>query len=150
MSTADYKDLFASKGLKNTKNRNLIYEVLDETALPLTAEQIFIKLKENDKSVNLSTVYRTLELFVDKGLVLKAIMAEDNRAVFELNHHEHKHYLVCLNCKEMIPVQGCPLEDYEKVLTQKLGFDVTGHKFEIYGYCRNCQKKNSDEKKGDW
>jgi Fur family ferric uptake transcriptional regulator len=69
--------------------------------------------------------------------------------MFEVNHHEHKHYLVCLNCKEMIPVEGCPLGEYEKVLNQKLGFDVTGHKFEIYGYCKNCQMPNSENKKED-
>lgn len=144
-----YKELFAGKGLKNTKSRNLIYDILNETGLPMTAEQIFVRLKETNKSVNLSTVYRTVELFVEKGLVLKAIMAEDNKAMFEINHHEHKHYLVCLNCKEMIPVAGCPLDEYEKVLIDRMGFDVTGHKFEIYGYCKNCQKRNSENEKED-
>lgn len=150
MQITDYKDLFAGKGLKNTRSRNLIYGVLSETGLPMTAEQIFIKLKETDKSVNLSTVYRTLELFVEKGLVLKALIAENNKAMFELNQHDHKHYLVCLNCKEMIPVEGCPLEEYEKVLNNKIGFDVTGHKFEIYGYCKNCRIERSENEKGDF
>lgn len=150
MQLTDYKELFAGKGLKNTQSRNLIYGVLSETGLPMTAEQIFIKLKETETSVNLSTVYRTLELFVEKGLVLKANMAESNKAMFEVNHHDHKHYLVCLNCREMIPVEGCPLEEYEKVLNKKIGFDVTGHKFEIYGYCKNCQMRRTEKEKGDF
>lgn len=150
MQMTDYRDLFNGKGVKNTPSRNLIYGILSETGLPMTAEQIFIKLKETEKSVNLSTVYRTLELFVEKGLVLRAIMTENNKAMFEVNHHDHKHYLVCLNCREMIPVEGCPLDEYEKVLNNKIGFDVTGHKFEIYGYCKNCQIRKSENEKGDF
>lgn len=133
------KDLFTSKGLKNTKSRNLVYDILSKAEKPLTAEQVFLKLRETDAAVNLSTIYRTLELFVSKGMALKTNMAEENKAVFELNHDEHKHYVVCVGCKQMFPVDLCPLNEYKKILHDKTGFDITGHKFEIYGYCKKCQ-----------
>jgi Fe2+ or Zn2+ uptake regulation protein len=44
----------------------------------------------------------------------------------------------------MIPVEGCPLEEYEKLLHNQMGFDITGHKFEIYGYCQKCQRTRNN------
>ncbi len=141
MDTPDNKELFAHKGLRNTKNRNLVYNVLDQAVVPVTAERIFLKLKETDTAINLSTVYRILEIFVDKGIVQKLNWSDDNKAVFELNRCEHKHYLVCISCKQVVPVGGCPLEQYEKLLQDKMKFAVTGHKLEIFGYCENCQER---------
>ena len=133
------KELFTSQGLKNTKSRNLIYDILGQCDVPVTAEQIFLKLKESGASINLSTVYRVLEIFVSKGIALKSNTAENNKALFELNRMEHKHHLVCVGCKKMLSIDGCPLDEYEKALRDKMGFDVTGHKLEIYGYCQDCK-----------
>jgi len=139
MEDAENKKIFASKGIKNTRSRNLVYNVLKNSALPLTAQQIYLKLQETDTTINLSTVYRALEMFVRKELVLKSTLAEENKAVFELNRNQHQHYLVCIACREIFPLPACPLEEYEEQLHKEIGFDVTGHRFEIYGYCKNCR-----------
>ena len=59
--------------------------------------------------------------------------------MFELNRLEHKHHIVCVGCKRIFTMDGCPFEEYEKKIQKKLGFDVTGHRFEIFGYCRECK-----------
>lgn len=139
MENTDNKELFTSQGLKNTKSRNLIYNILDQLEVPVTAEQIFLKLKESDSAMNLSTVYRILEIFVSKGIALKSNIADNNKSMFELNRMEHKHHIVCIGCKRMFPMDSCPFEEYEKKIQDKLGFDVTGHKLEIFGYCQECK-----------
>lgn len=140
MQKDDNKELFTSQGLKNTKSRNLIYNILEQSDIPVTAEQVFLKLKESDSSMNLSTVYRILEVFVDKGIAIKLNVTDSAKSMFELNRMEHKHHIVCISCKKMFSVDGCPFEEYEEKVREKLDFDVTGHKFEIFGYCRECKK----------
>ena len=139
MYKSDKKELFTNQGLKNTKRRNLVYDILEKSDLPITAEKIYLMLKENDASINISTVYRILEIFVSKDIVLKSSLTDNNSAVFELNRREHKHHIVCVGCKKMFAVEGCPFEEFEKQLNNKMDFSVTGHKLEIFGYCKNCK-----------
>lgn len=142
--TDDYREALKQKGLKNTRHRNSILEILGNNDQPVTAEQVFLELKRNDVSINLSTVYRILEALVSRNLAVKSSITGDNSALFELNRMEHKHHLVCIGCKKMFSVDGCPFKEYEKLLQDKTGFDVMGHKLEIYGYCRNCKETKNE------
>jgi len=135
----NYKEILKREGIKNTKHRCSIIEILGKSDAPVTAEDIFIRLHESSKSICLSTVYRTLETLISKGLVSKTIISSDNRAVYELNTAEHKHHLVCVGCKRMVSIDGCPFNEYEKEIQGKNGFDITGHKLEIYGFCPECR-----------
>jgi len=141
LQNTDNKEFFTKLGIKNTKQRNLIFNILNQFEVPVTAEQIFLKLKEVDASINLSTVYRILDYFIYKGIALKSSVSDENKALFELNRLEHKHHIVCIECKKMFSIDECPFEDYEKKIQSKLGFDVKGHKLEIYGYCCECKNQ---------
>jgi Fur family ferric uptake transcriptional regulator len=134
-----FKEVLTREGVKNTKNRNAILEILENAHAPLTAEEIFLLLKEKNASTCLSTVYRTFEMLVSKGLVIKSNIIDDGRARYELNHMEHKHHIICVGCHKMISIDECPFEEFEKQIKKKIDFDVTGHKFEIYGYCQDCK-----------
>ncbi|NLX94529.1 MAG: transcriptional repressor [Clostridiales bacterium] len=137
---ASYKEMLSREGLKNTKHRNSVLHIIEKSAQPVTAEQIYFALVNQAVSINLSSVYRVLNTLVEKHLIIKSSMAGENKAVFELNRFEHKHYVVCTQCKKVVAVPGCPLEDYEKMLADKIGFDVQGHQLELYGICRDCKK----------
>jgi len=141
----DYANNLKRSGLKNTKQRTSILDILEQSDQPIAAEQVFLELKEKDISVNLSTVYRTLEALADKNMVTKLSIAGDNRALFEYNHMVHRHYLVCLGCKKILGIDSCPLEDYEKALAKETNYTIAGHKLDIYGYCPKCQEKDWQE-----
>jgi Fur family ferric uptake transcriptional regulator len=138
MQIIDNKEFFTSHGLKNTKSRNFIYNFLKQSDVPVTAEQIFLNMNDLDSAANLSTVYRILEIFVDKGIALKSTIIDSDKSMFELNRMEHKHRIVCIGCKRMFTMDGCPFEEYEENIRNKLGFCITGHKFEVFGYCKDC------------
>lgn len=138
--TGSYGSILKREGLKNTKHRNAILEVLEEGDQPVTAERMFLELKEKNISINLSSVYRILESLVSKGLAIKSNLTGDNKASYELNRLEHRHHLICSGCKKMVSIDGCPLEEYEKQLKDKMDFDITGHKLEIFGLCRECRQ----------
>lgn len=127
-------------GLKVTRQRCEIVDILEQSAQPVSAEGLFFQLREQGSAISLSTVYRVLELLVAKKAVRRISTVEEGGSLFELDD-AHRHYLVCLGCHRMFPLDDCPLEAYEKELTSRTGFDVTGHSLEIYGYCRDCQEK---------
>lgn len=135
-----YKEVLNREGIKSTRHRNAILELLEESEAPLTAEQLFIALRDKTASIDLSTVYRTLDTFISKNLVIKSNRVDDGKALFELNHHEHKHHLLCVGCHKLISMEDCPMVELQEVLKKKMDFDVTGHKLEIYGYCHDCKK----------
>jgi len=107
---------------------------------PLSAEDIFLCIKKQGSSVNLSTVYRTLDLMESKSVVNKIVMM-DGKARYELTVDGHRHHLVCTNCHKSVPIDFCPLENMEKDIGMRSDFDITGHKIEIYGICPNCKKE---------
>lgn len=139
------KEIFSYFKIKNTKQRNVVLDILKKTEYPLTSKEIFFRAKNMDDSINFSTIYRILNVFESKGIVVKLNIMNSDEAVFELKTVGHKHYLICLKCKKMIPIEGCPLGDYEKFIENTTDFDIMGHHLEIFGYCSECK----GDKKGD-
>lgn len=122
--------------LKQTKNREEILNILKKADGPLCAEEINEKMK---LKVNLSTIYRTLTTLTTKGILMKNVK-EDKVAYYEIAE-KHKHSLFCKNCKEIILIESCPLEEVLKDIKEKTGYEITGHSLEISGICSKCKNK---------
>ncbi len=142
MKKTDIYSELKRNGLKNTKHRTMILDILKKSSQPISAEQLFEEMLVRKISINLSTVYRTLDTLCDKNLLIKLNVKGDNRTLFEFNHMIHRHHLICLGCKKILAIEHCPLEGYEKVLANETNFTIEGHNLNIYGYCPNCQIHN--------
>jgi len=138
----NYSEMLRKRKLKSTRHRTSIIAELEESQVPMTAEDIFIRLRGKNISISMSTVYRVLDTLGEKGLVVQSTLPGVNKAVYEINKKEHHHHLVCVKCRNMFSVEGCPVEEYEKALEGRFGFSVKGHKLEIYGYCSECKESN--------
>jgi Fur family ferric uptake transcriptional regulator len=132
-------NILSEKGFKNTKSRKAVISALENMQTAASADDILKCIKETGFSINLSTVYRTLDLMESKGLVEKTLMG-DNRARYELKYGEHTHHIICTGCKKIVPIDVCPIEALEKDIVNKTSFDITGHKLELYGICPKCKK----------
>ena len=137
----DMDELLRSSGLKITNQRRAILSILEQNELPASADEVYNALRERHISVNLSTVYRTMERMSECGLIKKLKIINEEKSYYEFFKVMHRHFLICLNCKKMIPIQGCPLKGYEKALEEKTDYKIAGHRLDIYGYCPEC---NSD------
>ena len=126
-------------GIKKTKQRKLVLSVLESSAFPLSAMDIFKHIEKEDSTFWLSTVYRVLEFFVKEGLAVKTTVMNDSMALYSLNQNRHMHYAICVNCHKVIEMDNCPLEEFMPQLSDK-SFHILGHKVEMYGYCRDCDK----------
>lgn len=141
MGTTDLKVVFKKYGIKNTVQRQAVYNYLTEASTPITAEQIYMDLTQRESdAMNLSTVYRILDLFTRKGLVLKSNLQADGKSTYEMNHMEHRHHLICVKCNSIVPIKGCPLEDYEKRLSESTDYQILEHHLEILGICPKCRQ----------
>jgi len=136
----DLPELITRSGLKRTRRRSAILDTLAQSDKPLSAEQIFLSLQEQNIAINLSTVYRTLDTLIEHRLVERLSLSGDSRAVFEFNRNSHRHYLICVSCKKVIPIDSCPFQDYEKAIEAETDYRIEGHKLDIFGYCPGCKK----------
>lgn len=124
-------------GIKRTRQREGVIAVLKQTDKPLSAAEICSKMEKSGDTAWLSTVYRVLELFLKKGVVIKTNVMNSEMAVYELNRFEHKHYAVCMSCRKIIAMDNCPMETFIPKLEDE-NFHVMGHNLEIFGYCKDC------------
>ena len=137
------------RGFKRTKQREEVYGILEKSAVPVTAQEIYkIQLLEKPKECQyaLSTVYRVLNAFEEHHLVKKSFLPGEDMARYELERNIHEHYAVCLVCHKRVPISKCPFES-GGIQVAEDGFDITGHRIELYGYCRACRQR--DNRTGD-
>ena len=131
------------KRMKKTPDRLRVARLLEDSEIPLCAAEIAERLNQQETPVNRSTVYRILDVFAANGLAEKTRISADGPAYYAALAGRHRHYAVCLRCGQMLPLSHCPFDCRSLNLTDS-GFQMTGHRLEIYGYCRACARNRSD------
>ena len=132
------------KGCRASKNRDEVLAVMERASAPLTIDEIYLKIKKKKNSISLSTIYRIIDKLSSLNIVRIAATLDDNKARYELVKEQHHHYMICNKCKKMIPIDICPVEELEQKIADSAGFTITGHRFELYGECKNCAKKEKE------
>ena len=145
----DFKKLLKEKGLKVTRQRLVVLEVLAENPQEhLTAEEIYERVKVGNPDIGLATVYRTVQLLLELELI-ERINLDDGFVRYEIGdtqgreHHRH-HHLICLRCGGVTAFQKDMLEALETGVQAALGFRVTDHEVKLYGICKDCSEKEKE------
>ncbi|BAK98661.1 putative Fur family transcriptional regulator [Oscillibacter valericigenes Sjm18-20] len=125
------------EGIKRTKQRESVLSILEHSDTPLSALDICSKMEKSGDTSWMSTVYRVLDFFEKKGVVIKTRVMNNEMAVYELNRFKHKHYAVCMNCHKIIAMDNCPMEKFIPELEED-DFHVMGHNLEVFGLCKDC------------
>lgn len=128
-------------GIKWTKQRKDVYQVLMGAKEPMSAQEIYAQIVKSvpDTGYAVSTIYRILTAFEEKNMVIKSVLMDGDAAVYEWNRGGHTHYAICLNCHKRIPLKNCPI-GHMHMPVDNTDFMVTGHKVEVYGYCKTCKE----------
>lgn len=140
-------NVYRTAGLRHTRQRHAVMEVLRSESVPLSANDIYERLHSGDRRLNLSTVYRTLDTLETCKVLRKIVIGNENTAFYEPAGTGHHHYLICLGCKKIRSIDGCPLAAYEKDLSEETDFVIEGHSLNIYGRCPDCAQKNQGGEK---
>jgi len=141
----DIKESLKQKGFKLTTQRRAILDVIIENREKhLSSEEIYDLVKEKYPEIGLATVYRTLQLFDELGVIYK-LNFDDGRSRYELYHnedHQH-HHLICLKCGSVIEMEEDLLENLEDAIENTKNFQIVDHNVKFFGYCSKCkQNKN--------
>jgi Fur family ferric uptake transcriptional regulator len=128
-------------GVRVTRQRKLLFELIDASGQHLNAEALYRLAKQRDSRINRVTVYRTLKLLKQEGLVdeLDLLHHEGDQHYYETRlKREHAH-VVCLRCGRVEEFFGEPLNKLKQQIEAHFGFRIAVARTEVGGYCANCQ-----------
>jgi Fur family ferric uptake transcriptional regulator len=127
------------KGYRLTPQRIMVLDALHSVDSHISAEEIYAKVKAKYPYANISTVYRTLELLKELGLVTE-IDLDDGRIRYHLAEKGHHHHLVCSKCGSVIDLPESALLKLTQALAHDYQFQADLRHLAIFGLCANCQK----------
>lgn len=128
-------------GVRVTRQRKLLFELIDASAEHLNAEALYRLAKRRDAKINRVTVYRTLKLLKQEGLVdeLDLLHHQGDQHYYETRlKREHAH-VVCLRCGRVEEFFGEPLKRLKQQIESHFGFRILVARTEVGGYCAHCQ-----------
>jgi Fur family ferric uptake transcriptional regulator len=128
-------------GLKITVPRVKILKILEKEAVEkhVTAEKVYNQLLNDGEEIGLATVYRVLTQFEQAGLVVRHHFDADT-SVFELNRGGHHDHIVCMKCGKVDEFFDNTVEQRQKAIALELGYELTDHHLNLYGYCLQCKQ----------
>lgn len=142
-----FRRYLAQRGLRLTREREAVLDEVFATHEHFEAEELLLRLKKGKRRVSRATIYRTLELLVDAGLVRKVgplnLTPEGGTgAYFEhIWGHQHHDHLVCTACGRIIEFSNEDLEELQERICEGYKFKPLSHSLKIMGLCKECQSK---------
>ncbi|APG46562.1 Fur family transcriptional regulator [Phaeobacter porticola] len=124
-----------AKGLRMTGQRRVIARVLQESADHPDVEELYARASALDGAISLATVYRTVKLFDEAG-ILDRLEFGDGRARYEDADRDHHDHLIDMNTGAVIEFCDPEIEALQEKIAEKLGYELRGHKLELYGVPR--------------
>ncbi len=148
-NTADYATLLRNAGIKVTRIRIAILELVAATRKHMTADEITAALKNTASSADRVTVYRNIERMVHEGLLVATCLPGKAMRVGACRRpqDEHHHHIVCERCGRVEETEGCPVADTWAQLAPRIraysGFELTGHITQYLGICPDCRQSTT-------
>jgi Fur family ferric uptake transcriptional regulator len=144
---AGIKDSLRERGVRLTRQRQILLELLDQSGRHLDAESLYQLAKERDPKLNRVTVYRTLKLLKEGGLVdeLDLMHWGGDQHYYETRLKQEHAHVICLRCGKVEEFFGEPLQKLRRQVESHFGFQILLARTEIGGYCSHCQVLRAQE-----
>jgi len=128
------------RGLKSTGPRDDIARVFFDLRRHISAEELYAEVKKINPHVGYATIYRTLKLLKDCGLLSERHF-DEGQARYEVAGEQHHDHFICENCGKIVEFEDDGLERLQQMVAQKMGVTLHRHKLELYGLCGECRRK---------
>ena len=128
------------RGLKSTRQRWVIVDAFFELHGHHSVEEVWAKVREADPKVSVATVYRTMKLLTESGLVQGRNFGDGQTRYEPAVGRQHHDHLICTGCGTIIEFENDRIEVLQDAVARRHGFLVKSHKMELYGLCKSCQK----------
>jgi Fur family ferric uptake transcriptional regulator len=134
------RDIYTNNGYKFTPQREIVItELLKTKKRHLSCQEIYNMVKEKRPSIGLSTVYRTVAILADIGILKEAFIDEDAMKYEMCIEYNHFH-LVCKKCGAVIEVKDNSLNKFSKEIYKNYSFNITSSGHTFYGLCSDCSE----------
>ncbi|WP_062198647.1 Fur family transcriptional regulator [Massilibacterium senegalense] len=130
--------ILKKNGYKQTDKREDILRLFRNDKRYISAKEVLNKLKEQYPGLSFDTIYRNLSLFAELGILEVTELEGEKKFRFTCSVDHHHHHFICLTCGKTKQIDHCPMEIISDELDE---FEIIGHKFEVYGTCKECKKK---------
>src|SRR5512132_862988 len=136
-----FLEFLAKKNLRITSQRQAIIETVFSTDEHFTAEQLLDWSQKRDKSVSRATVYRTLPLLTESGLVREMDFGKDYK-FYDPNYADHPNHnhIICQDCEKIVEFESEKIARLENEISQELGFSIKTQRLQITGSCEELKK----------
>ncbi len=124
-----------------TRSQQKIIELLNSLSRSLSAQDIYVELRNRHQTIGLATIYRALEGLKQKGAIQSRTLGNGEAVYSSLE--QDRHHLTCLQCGQSIMLPECPVHDLEITLQKSYQFKVYYHTLEFFGLCDRCQLSQS-------
>ena len=124
---------------QRTRSQEKVLEVLQSLKKAISAQELYIELRQSSHNMGLATVYRSLEALKLQGEIKVRILPNGESVYSSIKRD--RHHLTCVNCNRSIPIKQCPVHELEKQLEKSHQFKVYYHTLEFFGLCDRCQEK---------
>jgi Fur family ferric uptake transcriptional regulator len=132
--------VLARSGVRGTPQRLLVVQELAREQNDVTAAELHDRLRRKGTRIGLATVYRTLALLQERGVV-DTLAHHAGELCYRLCGDAHHHHLVCTSCHRVVELGDCDLDAWVKRSAKRHGFTATDHQVEIVGVCAACRDR---------
>lgn len=129
------------QGFRITPQREMIIETLAHSDAHLSAEEIHHRIQPRSKTINLATVYRTLDLLVEQGYATR-LVSGDRKFLYATRQHSRHLHLICRKCEKTFPADYQGLQPFIEHLKQTYGFWVEVEHLTFTGICPDCNQSS--------
>lgn len=136
------QDYIHHGGGRITEARRLILEAIYETHGHFSGNDIFIHLNEKGHNVSRASIFRTLPLLVEAGLLRESISNERHKHYEHTWGHPHHEHLTCSECGKVTEFYDSNLESFLTAIADRYGYSITDHRIEIFGICQDCRSSD--------
>ena len=130
--SSDIENKCIKKGVRLTDQRKLVAKVMSESQDHPDVDELHKRVIKLDAKISIATVYRTVKLFEEAGIVAKHDF-KGNKARYEQAPQEHHDHLIDINTGEIIEFVNEDIEKLQKKVAEKLGYKLVDHRLELYG-----------------
>ena len=130
--SSDIENKCIKKGVRLTDQRKLIAKVMSEASNHPDVDELHKRVSKLDSKISIATVYRTVKLFEESGIVEKHDF-KGNKARYEQAPKEHHDHLIDINTGEITEFVNEDIEKLQKQVAEKLGYKLVDHRLELYG-----------------
>jgi Fur family ferric uptake transcriptional regulator len=133
-----FNDYLKRKGLKKTPERRMVLEGVLSMARHFDADLLHDTLKEGGKRISRASVYRTIPLLVESGLIRESVGSQNTAQYEYVFGHDHHDHLVCIACGRVIEFRVDEIERLQAEICKKYRFTYIDHELKITGLCEEC------------